>query len=80
MGKGVIPVAGVMIGMLALDFIIKSKKFLGWLVTIIYTVLSVVVMEVLGIHPAFLIIGLIIYALSTKESSESKHKQKKVNN
>src|SRR5699024_9408357 len=55
MSKGVIPVAGVMIGVLAIDFIKKSKDFLGWLATFFYTVLSIIIMEFLNIHPAFLI-------------------------
>lgn len=74
MSKGVIPVAGVMIGVLALDFIKKSKEFLGWAATIIYTFISIVIMEVLSIHPAFLIIGLIVYALSTKEDEDKENK------
>src|SRR5699024_8925972 len=73
MAKGVIPVAGVMIGVLAVDFIKKSKDFLGWLATIFYTVLSIIIMEVLNIHPAFLIIGLIIYALTTKEKNHNEN-------
>ncbi|MGM8365255.1 chromate transporter [Virgibacillus sp. W0181] len=66
MSRGVLPIAGVMIGILAWDFIKKSKKLLGWLSTIVLTVISIVAMELLGIHPAFLIIGLILLALSTK--------------
>lgn len=72
MSKGVIPTAGVMIGVLALDFINKSKKLLGWTMTIMYILLSIIVMEILGIHPAFLIIGLITYALLSKEDNNKK--------
>lgn len=67
MSKGVLPIAGVMIGVLAWDFIKKSKKLLGWVSTIIFTAISIVVMQVLGIHPAFLIIALIISALLSKD-------------
>lgn len=74
MSKGVIPVAGVMIGVLALDFVKKSKDFLGWLATIFYILLSIIIMEILSIHPAFLIIGLIIYALSTKGNNKKNMK------
>lgn len=66
MSKGVIPIAGVMIGMLAWDFIKKSKTLLGWMQTILFTLISIIAMQLLGIHPAFLIIGLILLALSTK--------------
>lgn len=67
MSKGVLPIAGVMIGVLAWDFIKKSKTALGWIATVIYTVISVIIMELLGIHPAILIVGLIITALFSKE-------------
>jgi|SRR5699024_5038382 len=67
MSKGVIPVAGVMIGVLAIDFIKKSKINLGWFATSAYTLSSLIIMEIFNIHPAFLIIGLILYALITKE-------------
>lgn len=63
MSKGVLPIAGVMIGVLAWDFLKKSQNLLGWVATIILTILSVVVMEVLGIHPAVVIIALILSAL-----------------
>ena len=82
MSKGVIPVAGVMIGVLAIDFIKKSKNSLGWVATIIYTAISIVVMELLNIHPAFLIIGLIAYALLAKgePDNEKKKERKQVGN
>lgn len=60
MAKGVIPVAGVMIGSLAWGFIRLSKQLMGWVPTIILSVVSIVVMQVLGIHPAFLILGIFI--------------------
>jgi len=63
MSKGVLPVAGVMIGVLAWDFIKLSKKTMGWIATIVLTLISIVVMEVLGIHPAILIAALIATAL-----------------
>ncbi|WP_284139286.1 MULTISPECIES: chromate transporter [unclassified Virgibacillus] len=63
MANGVLPVAGVMIGVLAWDFFQKSRAGMGWLPTIIYTIISLFVMELLGIHPALLIAGLIGIAL-----------------
>lgn len=71
MSKGVLPIAGVMIGVLAWDFIKKSKTQLGWLQTIIFIAISIVVMQLLGIHPAFLIIALILSALFTKEKKQA---------
>lgn len=76
MSKAVLPIAGVMIGVLAWDFVKKSKTALGWTGAIIFIVLSIVVMEVLGIHPAILIVGLIAGALlmKTKEEREQVNK------
>ncbi|MFD2210887.1 chromate transporter [Virgibacillus halophilus] len=71
MARGVLPIAGVMIGVLAWDFVKKSKTGLGWLMTIIYLVISFVVMELLGIHPAILIVAFIIVAMfSRKKKSD----------
>lgn len=70
MAKGVLPIAGVMIGVLAWDFVQKAKNGLGWIVTIIYLVVSLVVMELLDIHPAILIVALIVYALFSKENKD----------
>lgn len=72
MSKGVIPIAGVMIGVLAWDFIVKSKSTMGWLATIVIVAISVIVMQVLGIHPAFMIGALIATALLSKGKKESK--------
>ncbi|GGN62557.1 MULTISPECIES: chromate transporter [Oceanobacillus] len=70
MAKGVIPVAGVMIGVLAWDFLRLSKKLMGWLPTVMLTIISLVVMQMLGIHPAILILILIISALLSREKKE----------
>src|SRR5690625_7661464 len=72
MSKRVIPIAGVMIGVLAWDFIVKSKTTMGWLATMIIIGISVVVMQVLGIHPAFMIGALIAAALLSKGKTERK--------
>jgi len=70
MSKGVLPIAGVMIGVLAWDFVKKSTTAFGWLTTIIFILGSVFVMEVLGLHPAILIVGLIAAALLIKPEEE----------
>lgn len=70
MSKGVLPIAGVMIGVLAWDFIKKSKTLLGWIPTVVLTVISVLAMEWLGIHPAFIILGLILLALFSKDDNK----------
>lgn len=60
MSKGVIPVAGVMIGTLAWGLIRLSDKLMGWMPTIILSVVSLIVMEVFNVHPALLILGIFI--------------------
>lgn len=75
MSKGVLPIAGVMIGVLAWDFIRKSGQLLGLLVTIFLAVISIVFIGLFDIHPALIIVGLIIAAFFTKEDDEKKDAQ-----
>lgn len=75
MAKGVLPVAGVMIGVLAWDFIKLSKKTMGWIATIVLTAISIIVMELLGIHPAILIAALIATALLSGGKDKKKGRQ-----
>ncbi|MBU5467297.1 chromate transporter [Virgibacillus sp. MSJ-26] len=76
MSKGVLPIAGVMIGVLAWDFIKKSKLLMGWNMTIVYLVLSLLLIELVDIHPAIVIVALILYALLFKSKEERQQKQK----
>lgn len=78
MSKGVLPIAGVMIGVLAWDFFRKSKINLGWGMAIFYTGISVIVIELMGLHPAIVIVALILYALLFP-SREEREKDKRVN-
>lgn len=75
MSKGVLPIAGVMIGVLAWDFIRKSKLLMGWSTTIAYLGLSLFLIEFIGIHPAIVIVALILYALLFKTTEEKKDLQ-----
>lgn len=81
MARGVIPVAGVMIGVLAWDFLKLSHRLIGLMPTAILTIISLFVMELLGIHPALLILALIITALFSRDKKEKqeikKEEQKK---
>ena len=63
MSKGVIPVVAMMLSVLTWDFVKKSKSDLGWTAAIILMILSFAVLYILGIHPAFLIFGLLLAAL-----------------
>ena len=72
MAKGVMPVAGVMIGVLAWDFIHLSKRLMGWLLTIIFTIISLIVLQLLGIHPAFLILAFFGMALFARDKDKQR--------
>jgi len=75
MSKAVLPVAGVMLGVLAWDFVVKSKKSLGWLWAILLVLVSVLALEFLNIHPGILIAVLLITAFVL--GSKKKEKQVK---
>lgn len=75
MAKGVIPVAGVMIGVLAWDFFKKSKNSMGWIPALILTILSLIAMQWLGLHPAIVIGTLIVVALLSKSNKSDSKKQ-----
>lgn len=66
MSKGVLPIAGVMIGVLAWDFMKKSNTLLGLWPTIGLTVVSIGIIGFLGVHPAIVIFVLILAAFFTK--------------
>src|SRR5690625_3328161 len=77
MAQGVLPVAGVMIGVLAWGFFKLAYQTMGMNRTILLTAISLVVMQLLGIHPAILIVLLILSAFMIKEDA-SEVRQKKV--
>lgn len=60
MSEAVVPVVGVMLAILTLDFLKKSKDSLGWIRASVYTILSLVLVEIAGLHPAILIIAILI--------------------
>jgi chromate transporter len=66
MSRAVVPVAGVMLGALTWDFVKKSKNSLGWVPTIVIIVLGIFIMQILGIHPAFMIAALLGLALMSR--------------
>ncbi|WP_275669727.1 chromate transporter [Planococcus salinus] len=63
MSDAVVPVVGVMLAILTLDFLKKSGDSLGWFRAVIYVAISVVLMEVLNVHPAILILAILIIVL-----------------
>ncbi|MBO8157419.1 MAG: chromate transporter [Bacillaceae bacterium] len=77
MTKAVVPVVGVMLAVLTVDFFEKSRKNLGWVKSIALVLLSFLLMEWLGIHPGLVIAGLLLYALLSpvKEKQEQSHEK-----
>lgn len=57
MSASVVPVVAVMLGTMTWDFIKKSGTTLGWKHAVLYLVLSLVLIEGLGIHPAIIILA-----------------------
>ncbi len=65
MTSAIVPVVGVMLGILTWEFFIKAKKDLGWKFSIGLTIGSLLFLELLGFHPAIIIIILLIVAFLT---------------
>ncbi|MGV2621418.1 UNVERIFIED_CONTAM: chromate transporter [Halobacillus marinus] len=70
MTKAVVPVVGVMLAKLTYDFMIKAKGHMGWLLAISLGLLSLFLMEWMGVHPAILIAALLAYALLCPRKKE----------
>ncbi|WP_204497715.1 chromate transporter [Aquibacillus albus] len=75
MTLAVVPVVGVMLAVLTYDFLKKSKGGLGWTVTIILAVASLLLIEWAGMHPGILIAALLIYAIAKPDKSEKSDNQ-----
>ncbi|WP_241536052.1 chromate transporter [Indiicoccus explosivorum] len=61
MSAAVVPVVGVMLAVLTWDFLKKSGQSLGWGKAVLLTAGAVLLMEGLGLHPAFLILAVLIF-------------------
>jgi chromate transporter len=71
MTRAVVPVVGVMLAVLTWDFFNKSKKKMGWGKSIGLVALSLVIIQLLGIHPGIVIAGILIYSLTRKEKADA---------
>lgn len=60
MSDSVVPVVAVMLGVLSWDFIKKSGDTLGWKRAVAMLIAAGILMEALHIHPAFLILAIIL--------------------
>lgn len=72
MTHGVLPVVGVMMAVLTWQFFDKGREGLGWVKTSALVIISLIIIEFLGIHPGIIIAILLAYALvgGKKKSSE----------
>ncbi|MGG5252599.1 chromate transporter [Neobacillus sp. SM06] len=75
MTKAVVPVVGVMLAVLTWEFLVNAKKGLGWIKTIIFSAVSLLLLQFLNINPGILIAILIAIALLQK-GDRSKKKEK----
>jgi chromate transporter len=78
MTKAVVPVVGVMLAVLTLDFYKKAKSGLGGKVSFLLIVISLVMIIALQVHPGVMIFILLLYALVKKSNSPSNELQNKV--
>lgn len=72
MTAAVVPVVGVMLATLTWDFFKKSQKSMGWVKSLVFVGGSFLVMEVLGLHPAILIVVLLLSAIMIKDEKPEK--------
>jgi chromate transporter len=63
MSMSVVPVVAVMLATMTWDFVKKSGETLGWVKGIIIIFSALFLMEFLNIHPAILILVLIVYVI-----------------
>ena len=61
MSAAVVPVVGVMLAVLTWDFLKQSGQSLGWQKALLLTAGAALLMEGLDIHPAFLILAVLIF-------------------
>lgn len=72
MTAAVVPVVGVMLATLTWDFFKNSRKSLGWMKSIVLVCVSLLLLEVFGLHPAFLIVVLLLAAIFKRNKSSEK--------
>jgi chromate transporter len=80
MTAAVVPVVGVMLATLTWDFFKKSRESLGWLKSIVFICISFLLLEILGLHPALLIAGLLVAAIVKKDKDPDKGRKEERGN
>lgn len=72
MATAVVPVVAVMLASLTWDFLKKSSKSqLTWKWTLVFVVASIILLQILNIHPAIIIFILLVAALLKKDSTSA---------
>lgn len=69
MTKAVVPVVGVMMATLTWDFYKKSYQTLGHISAAVTVVASLVLLEFLHVHPAILIVAILVFALVKRDKA-----------
>ncbi|WP_077619870.1 chromate transporter [Bacillus sinesaloumensis] len=72
MTKAVLAVVGVMLAQLTWEFLVNAKKGLGWIKAILLVVISVLALDVFGVHPGIVVGVLLAIALLKKDKQEAK--------
>ncbi|ALS80226.1 chromate transporter [Planococcus kocurii] len=65
MSAAVVPVVGVMLAVMTWDFFQKSGKALGLGRAILFTAIAIILLELMGIHPAIVIVGILIVSFTS---------------
>lgn len=76
MTHAVVPVVGVMLLTLTWQFLMKAKEGLKWLTCIVLAGVSLILMELLHVHPAILIGAILLYVLFSPSSGSKKRASK----
>ncbi|KXG44616.1 chromate transporter [Tepidibacillus decaturensis] len=72
MTRGVVPVVAMMMITLTWDFVKKSKQHLGWFASILMIIASYLLLEILNVHPAILIVILLLAAVLKRDPKSVK--------
>jgi chromate transporter len=67
MSKGVLPVVGVMMALLTYEFLAKAKSKSTWPFMIIFTLVALLLLVPLNVHPAIIIAVIIIFSMLRRE-------------
>lgn len=64
-----------MMAVLTWQFFNNSRKSLGWFSSVILVIVSFVIITILNIHPGFIIVALLLFALTRTSKSKKAGEQ-----